>query len=39
MRYYDENNNSLKNSKERTQAHEEGNFYRTAYVWLININL
>ena len=35
---YDENNNSLKNSKERTQAHEEGDFHRTAHIWIINDN-
>lgn len=35
---YDENNNPLKNSKEKTQAHEEGDFHRTAHIWIINDN-
>lgn len=35
---YDENNNPLKNSKEKTQAHEEGDFHRTAHIWIINEN-
>ena len=35
---YDENNNPLKNSKEKTQAHEEGDFHRTTHIWIINDN-
>ena len=35
---YDENNNPLKNSKEKTQAHEEGDFHRAAHIWIINDN-
>ena len=35
---YDENNNPTKNSKEKTQAHEEGDFHRTAHIWIINDN-
>ena len=35
---YDENNNPLKKSKEKTQAHEEGDFHRTAHIWIINDN-
>ena len=35
---YDENNNPLEKSKEKTQAHEEGDFHRTAHIWIINEN-
>lgn len=33
---YDENNNPIGEIKEKTQAHEDGNFHRTAHVWIIN---
>lgn len=33
---YDENNNSIGIKKEKNQAHEDGNFHRTAHVWIIN---
>ena len=35
---YDENNNPLEKSKEKTQAHEEMDFHRTAHIWIINEN-
>lgn len=35
---YDENNNPLEKSKEKTQAHEEMDFHRTAHIWIINDN-
>ena len=33
---FDENNNSIGAIKEKQQAHEDGNFHRTAHVWIIN---
>lgn len=33
---YDENNNSIGIKKEKNQAHKDGNFHRTAHVWIIN---
>lgn len=33
---FDENNNSIGVIKEKQQAHENGNFHRTAHVWIIN---
>ena len=33
---FDENNNSTGKVKEKQQAHEDGNFHRTAHVWIIN---
>ncbi len=33
---FDENNNPIGEKKEKQQAHEEGNFHRTAHVWIIN---
>ena len=35
---FDENNNPLENSKKKTQAHEDGDFHRTAHIWIINDN-
>lgn len=35
---FDENNNPTGEIKEKTQAHEDGNFHRTAHVWIINDN-
>ena len=35
---FDENNNSLGISKEKTQAHEDGDFHRTAHIWIMNKN-
>lgn len=35
---FDENNNPLDVSKEKMQAHEDGNFHRTAHIWIINDN-
>ena len=32
----DENNNPTGKVKEKQQAHEDGNFHRTAHVWIIN---
>ena len=32
----DENNNPIGKVKEKQQAHEDGNFHRTAHVWIIN---
>lgn len=33
---FDENNNPTGNVKEKQQAHEDGDFHRTAHVWIIN---
>ena len=33
---FDENNNPTEEIKEKQQAHEDGNFHRTAHVWIIN---
>ncbi len=33
---FDENNNPTGEVKEKTKAHEDGNFHRTAHVWIIN---
>lgn len=32
----DENNNLTGEIKEKTKAHEDGNFHRTAHIWIIN---
>ena len=32
---FDENNNPIGEIKEKQQAHEDGNFHRTAHVWII----
>ena len=34
----DENDNPIGEIKEKQQAHEDGNFHRTAHVWIINDN-
>ena len=33
---FDENNNPIGIIKEKQQAHEDGNFHRTAHIWIIN---
>ena len=33
---FDENNNIIGQVKEKTQAHEDGNFHRTAHIWIMN---
>ena len=33
---FDENNNPTGKIKEKTQAHEDGNFHRTAHIWIMN---
>lgn len=33
---FDENNNPIGEVKEKTQAHEDGNFHRTAHIWIMN---
>lgn len=33
---FDENNNPIGEVKEKQQAHEEGDFHRTAHIWIIN---
>ena len=33
---FDENNNPIGTIKEKQQAHEDGNFHRTAHIWIIN---
>ena len=33
---FDENNEPTGKVKEKNQAHEDGNFHRTAHVWIIN---
>ena len=33
---FDENDNPIGEKKEKQQAHEDGNFHRTAHVWIIN---
>ena len=33
---FDENNNSIGVVKEKQKAHEDGNFHRTAHIWIIN---
>ena len=33
---FDENNNPIGEIKEKQEAHEDGNFHRTAHVWIIN---
>ena len=35
---FDENNNPTGKIKEKVQAHEDGEFHRTAHVWVINDN-
>ena len=35
---FDENNNPTGEIKEKQKAHEDGNFHRTAHVWIINDN-
>lgn len=33
---FDENNNPIGKTKEKEQAHKDGDFHRTAHVWIIN---
>ncbi|MCI9275268.1 MAG: NUDIX domain-containing protein [Clostridia bacterium] len=33
---FDENNNLIGEMKEKTQAHKDGNFHRTAHIWIMN---
>lgn len=33
---FDENNNPIGEMKEKTQAHKDGNFHRTAHIWIMN---
>ena len=33
---FDENNNPIGEVKEKTQGHEDGNFHRTAHIWIMN---
>ena len=33
---FDENNNPTGEIKEKVQAHEDGNFHRTAHIWIMN---
>lgn len=33
---FDENDNPTGEIKEKTKAHEEGNFHRTAHIWIMN---
>ena len=33
---FDENNNPIGRIKEKQQAHEEGDFHRTAHIWIMN---
>ena len=33
---FDENDNPIGEVKEKTQAHEDGNFHRTAHIWIMN---
>lgn len=33
---FDNNNKPLDTIKEKTQAHEDGNFHRTAHIWIMN---
>lgn len=33
---FDENNKPIGQVKEKQQAHEDGNFHRTAHIWIIN---
>ena len=33
---FDENNNPTGQIKEKTKAHEDGGFHRTAHIWIIN---
>lgn len=33
---FDENNNPIGKVKERNQAHEDGDFHRTAHIWIMN---
>ena len=33
---FDANNNPTGEIKEKTQAHEDGNFHRTAHIWIMN---
>ena len=35
---FDENNNPTGEIKEKTQAHENGDFHRTAHIWFMNDN-
>jgi len=32
----DQNNNLIGEMKEKTQAHKDGNFHRTAHIWIMN---
>lgn len=36
---FDENNNPTNHVKDKDKAHEDGNFHRTAHVWIINDKL
>lgn len=33
---FDENNNPIGEIKEKNKAHEDGNFHRTAHIWIMN---
>ena len=33
---FNENNETLGQVKEKNRAHEDGDFHRTAHVWIIN---
>ena len=33
---FDENNNPIGEMREKTQAHKDGNFHRTAHIWIMN---
>lgn len=33
---FDENNRLIREKKEKQQAHKDGNFHRTAHVWILN---
>ena len=33
---FDENNNIIGQVKEKAQGHEDGNFHRTAHIWIMN---
>ena len=33
---FDENNNPTGIVKDKKQAHEDGDFHRTAHIWIIN---
>ena len=36
---FDQDNNPLNISKEKIQAHQDGDFHRTAHIWIINDNI